>query len=199
MNRTTTPFSGHSHPPAPETPWGPAQSATEYGPGVTFYTTASHGGFHLTEEALARMPKPLDALGTWAGPGWYEEDCDWVLVAIAFPDLFSDDELFSAVRQAMNPPSYMKGVDAWLAKPEAKPIRDRCDAFYAANKDKFRTAGASTHGELWHTRAVTLARDRALLLESKSYLIFDGPFTREQAEAAGAKVLDDKRKEDVAT
>jgi hypothetical protein len=62
------------------TPWGQADRVQEVGPGVTFVTTPSHGGFHLDAARNARVPRAWrDA--TWSGQGlrgWYEEDCDAV-------------------------------------------------------------------------------------------------------------------------
>jgi hypothetical protein len=199
-NRETVSFGRNNPTPAPHTPWGPAQLATTYGEGVMFYSTAGHGGFHLSPERLATMPKPLDAVGTFAGPGWYEEDCDSALVIIAFPDLFSDSELYNAALMLLGGmrPIYMDGVETWLETPAAKPIVARVDAFYAANKDKFRLAGAMTKGDGWTVRAVSLNKERVLTLEIKEYPVFDGPFTREEIEAKGATIMLDKRKDEVA-
>lgn len=73
------------------TPWGPSQIATRYAEGVICYDTASHGGFLLDEERNARMHPALRL-----PEGWYEEDCDWALVATGYPDLFTDKEKRSA-------------------------------------------------------------------------------------------------------
>lgn len=32
------------------------------------------------------MPKCLQDFQPWGEPGWYEEDCDWSVVALAFPN-----------------------------------------------------------------------------------------------------------------
>lgn len=74
-----------------ETPWGAAQTTCEIAPGIVRYDTASHGGYYLSPERVASMPKPLRDFQPWAGPNWYEEDCDWCIVALAFPQLFPDD------------------------------------------------------------------------------------------------------------
>jgi hypothetical protein len=37
------------------------------------------------------MPKPLRDFKPFAGRNWYEEDCDWAIVALAFPQHFPDD------------------------------------------------------------------------------------------------------------
>ena len=72
------------------TPWGPSQGAEEIADGITFYTTASHGGFHLSPKRQAAMPGFMRA-ESWAGGPWYEEDCDWSMVAVVFREHFVKD------------------------------------------------------------------------------------------------------------
>ncbi len=74
-----------------ETPWGPAQTSEELAPGIVRHDTASHGGFYLSPSRVAEMPKPLRDFKPFAGPNWYEEDCDWCIVALGFPQLFPAD------------------------------------------------------------------------------------------------------------
>jgi len=76
-----------------ETPWGPSQSSREIAPGIIRHDTAAHGGYYLSPERVASMPKPLRDFKPWAGPNWYEEDCDWSIVALAFPQFFPDDSI----------------------------------------------------------------------------------------------------------
>lgn len=88
--------------PVVETPWGPAQHIREIAPGIVSYSTASHGGIHLSPERIAEMPKPLQKFvpfgGEQRGPGrWFEEDCDWAVVALAFPQFFTDDDHAAAL------------------------------------------------------------------------------------------------------
>lgn len=84
------------------TPWGESQTEQEIAPGITFYSTASHGGYHLTDERVAEMPKALRDFvpfgGPQAGPGrWFEEDCDWAVVALAFPQHFPAEAIPAAM------------------------------------------------------------------------------------------------------
>lgn len=69
------------------TPWGPSQHAVAYAAGIVSRQTASHGGFKLSPDRNAQIYPLLRS-----GDGFYEEDCAWVAVAIAFPDLFTDLE-----------------------------------------------------------------------------------------------------------
>jgi hypothetical protein len=74
-----------------ETPWGTADNAVPYADGVTFYETPSHGGFHLSPYRLAMMPS------SWHTPDrFYEEDCEWSVVALSFPTLFKPHQVIEA-------------------------------------------------------------------------------------------------------
>ena len=81
-----------------QTPWGLSQSSEEIAPGIVFHSTASHGGYELSPARVASMPKPLREFEPWAGPGYYEEDCDWSVVCLAFPQFFPDDAQGAAMR-----------------------------------------------------------------------------------------------------
>lgn len=196
-NRTTETFRGFD---GPMTPWDHAQTGTTYAPGVVFYTTGGHGGFQLSEERIKAMPHPLAHLGTFAGRGWYEEDCDWVLVAVSFHELFDDYEIYCAVHQLLggNRPVYMDGVDVWLESPAAQPLRERVNAIAVANADRFQLAGLSYVGGVCTCRAVTLKRDRVLTFEMRDCPPSGRFFTRADVEAMGAAVKMDRRKEDAA-
>ena len=65
------------------TPWGQSQDVTEYAPGIVFVSTASHGGIKLDRKHNAMVPDYMRCEG-----GWYEEDCDWAIVATIFPAAF---------------------------------------------------------------------------------------------------------------
>ena len=75
---------------ATSTPWGKADNAEKIAPGVMRYDTPSHGGFHLSPTRNAKVPAEWRAasFGKAGERGWYEEDCDAILVVMAFPDLF---------------------------------------------------------------------------------------------------------------
>ena len=79
------------------TPWGIADTRTSYGPGVTFYSTPSHGGFQLSDARLLQVQSVHGPVKTFCGQAnWFEEDCDWAYVATALPELFSEQELVHA-------------------------------------------------------------------------------------------------------
>lgn len=84
-----------TRPPQPHvvTPWGMSDSAQPIADGLVFYSTPSHGGYYISPARVASMPKPLRDFQPWAGPNWYEEDCDWCTVALAFPQFFPDEAI----------------------------------------------------------------------------------------------------------
>lgn len=69
------------------TPWGAAQASYRYGEGIVCHSTAGHGGFHLDECANARVHQ------AWRSPtAFYEEDVEWSIVAVTYPNLFTTYE-----------------------------------------------------------------------------------------------------------
>jgi len=95
------------------TPWGPSQTSVKIAPGIMQYTTASHGGIHLSPSKNKRVPDYLRH-----EDGWYEEDCDWAIPATIFPDpfaqhqaTFSDIDIRKIAREtlrAWHPEGYKK-------------------------------------------------------------------------------------------
>ncbi len=67
------------------TPWGTAQHEVTIAPGIVQVDTASHGGIHLDAALNRKVHKAWRRDG-----GWYEEDCDWSIVAVTFPEHFTD-------------------------------------------------------------------------------------------------------------
>lgn len=65
------------------TPWGMSDHVTRYARGINFYDTPSHGGYKVSAKLNASMPEPLRN-----ADGWYEEDCEWCKVVLAFPQYF---------------------------------------------------------------------------------------------------------------
>lgn len=67
------------------TPWGKSQGKEILAPGITYYSTASHGGYYVSKAVRAVMPKQYVN-----ADGWYEEDCEWSKIALSFPHLFTE-------------------------------------------------------------------------------------------------------------
>ena len=84
------------------TPWGHPDTVEEIAPGIVRYDTPSHGGYYVSPERVLTMPKPLREFQPWAGPNWYEEDCDWAIVALAFPQFFPGEYQEAAIATIRN-------------------------------------------------------------------------------------------------
>ena len=64
-------------------PWGRVQYHQQIADGIVCVQTASHGGLKLNAKRNNQIPK--DARNQ---SEWYEEDCEWAIVALVFPDEF---------------------------------------------------------------------------------------------------------------
>jgi hypothetical protein len=141
-----------------ETPWGQSQSVKEIGPGVLCVDTQGHGGYYVTPGKLAEAPAGLRKITSpYSGGGWYEEDCDWALVALMFPDLFSEQSCFNAVRTVQGSTDYgpmMLGA-AWLRENPAALVLSKAARFgaIAAGKWEIGCQGSPPDGlaGIWAT------------------------------------------------
>lgn len=83
-----TPIPQPSH-----SPWGKIDAASQVLPGIWEVSTPSHGGFIISEDRKAEMPLALRNYPTFCGkPLAYEEDCDKMLVLLAYFDEFVQKE-----------------------------------------------------------------------------------------------------------
>ena len=100
--------------------------AATYARGVIRYSTAGHGGFHVSK-ALNRNTHPALRLDD----GWYEEDLDWARVALAFPTLF-DEKARGAAESALRHyfPDDWEGFYGRKLQPGESRARD--EAHWAA-------------------------------------------------------------------
>jgi hypothetical protein len=71
-------------------PWGTPDSAQNIGGGILRIDTPSHGGYFVPEPFNSIIPNAWKtaSFNGQASAGWYEEDCDWCMVALAFPTTF---------------------------------------------------------------------------------------------------------------
>lgn len=100
-------------------PWGEIQTVTGIAPGIYSVTTASHGGLWVSDERMAMMPDALKC-NVYGEGQWFEEDCEWALVVLAFPTEFTNDKWLIA---AQTIGSYIGGgvyqrAAQWLAQKE---------------------------------------------------------------------------------
>lgn len=105
------------------TPWGQSQNARVIAPGIVLHTTAGHGGFYLSPERNACVPVYMRR-----NDGWYEEDCDWAIVATVYAAFFDEQDRAAAdeaLRQ-WHPDAWERWTGKTL-EPGQSRTRDRRD------------------------------------------------------------------------
>ena len=76
-------------------PWGRIQNVNRVAAGISWISTAGHGGFRLSKTRYESMPANLRAC-SFTGNQFFEEDCSWCAVVMAFPQFFDADQTLSA-------------------------------------------------------------------------------------------------------
>lgn len=169
------------------TPWGKAQEVKEIADGITRASTASHGGYRISAERHHAMPDVLRAHEPYAGRHWYEEDCDWAVVALAFPDEFKPYDVFQAVRMARFRQDYFKAVRAWLDSGHAATARPLAiyQQFLTENGQRFEPGTSMTDGNGWRVTCSTLdgTRTKQWVFPGDTYYKLPFPtFTEEDVQ-----------------
>jgi hypothetical protein len=130
---------------ATSTPWGAAQSSHRIAAGIVSYTTAGHGGIHLTARRVKQMPDAIQqALKNSlepAGDAWFEEDGDWALVALSFPECFPDDQVSAEVTVRNQYPEVWESFYGKVLEPGQSRSRDE-KLFYEAHADDWLVTAA---------------------------------------------------------
>ncbi|WP_182050537.1 DUF7007 domain-containing protein [Changpingibacter yushuensis] len=75
--------------------WGQLNHATPIATGITICDGESHGGIKLSPERNAHIPKSLRT-----SSGWYEEDCEFHIVSMCYPEEFSRSTAWTNNRSA---------------------------------------------------------------------------------------------------
>ena len=101
------------------TPWGDIHDQREHAPGIVNVSTAGHGGFWLSAERLAEFRAVFPDFDPYAGEPWFEEDEDWAVVVLAFPDMFDDESTWTAVEavpvaRRISQSLYSDGANRWI-------------------------------------------------------------------------------------
>jgi hypothetical protein len=68
-------------------PWGKVQDAWVKGEGIVSVSCAGHGGVKVSAKQNKRIPESVRK-----ADGWYEEDVEWAIVALCFPEAYPDPE-----------------------------------------------------------------------------------------------------------
>lgn len=106
-----------------DTPWGYAQSVEQLATGLVSVSTASHGGLWLNEERWAKLRATFPSFSGYAPDQWLEEDLDWCLAPLLWPDEFTEQSVYFAVRTARTYRSGFKPDDGFYF-PDARAWLD---------------------------------------------------------------------------
>jgi hypothetical protein len=156
-------------------PWGAPDTGVEIAEGIVKISTASHGGYWVSDTRLAAMPKELANIATYAGHGWYEEDCDWALVALAYPLLFKPGTLRVAISTVGHFP-HLSAAKTWLAGNEAQIIHSLVNQYVRECGHLFEIEGYS-YGphDVVNLRRVDGKQTAVLQTQGVSHLLFSQP------------------------
>lgn len=118
-------------------PWGAVQDEEHIAPGITFVSTASHGGFKVSPELNRKIPASMRR-----EDGWYEEDLDWAIVPIIYPEPFDTKTRDRAITTLKNwrPKLYERFFEERLAPGESY-IRDE-ELFLREHRDDYLVMSA---------------------------------------------------------
>jgi len=74
-----------------DSPWGEVQNTTPVTEGIEQVTTAGHGGIRVFGQTSTKLSVAAkDQAICEDGSYWFEEDCNWAIVANEFPESFSE-------------------------------------------------------------------------------------------------------------
>ena len=142
----------NDHLPPNNTPWGSADHKHAQAPGLVWVSTPGHGGIWMSPARLASFRQAFPNFCGYAGLPWLEEDCDWAMAALAFPDAFDDRMLRAAVDTVGNG-RYLKDGKAFLDGHSAKAdaIVERVAAYTMSINGRWERGGMGTvgSGHLW--------------------------------------------------
>ena len=118
-------------------PWGTVDYVSHWDVGITNVGTAGHGGVKLSPG------RNRDVHEVWRRPGgWYEEDCEWAIVAVTFPECYSPEHAATARTTARHwfPDEY-EVVTGERIQPGESHVRDE-QIFNAKHANDWVTTAA---------------------------------------------------------
>jgi len=151
------------------TPWGKSDHQRKVTRGINFYSTPSHGGFKVSNGMLKKMNPILASIGM---DGWFEEDCAWCAVYLAFPELFNPEHVKQAKDTLKNwwPLEYQEYYGVTLNPNESTTLQ--AIHHREVNKDNFVVRAA---WGAWHEKVpsnfVGVLAEKETTKEKKYFLV----------------------------
>lgn len=119
-----------------QTPWGAVDSYSHWDVGITEFGTPGHGGIKLSAE------RNKDVHEAWRRDGgWYEEDCEWAIIPLTFPECYPPERV-SVAREVARDwlPDEYETVTGEQIQPGESYIRDE-QLFSAAHEQDWVSTG----------------------------------------------------------
>jgi hypothetical protein len=125
-------------------PWGIVDIVTKFDDGVEFISTASHGGFKLDRAHNSKIMPEMRKSG-----GWYEEDCEYSIVALTFPELFTRDDVEKAKKVFCDwyPRQYAKMFNEDIENLRGKSYTYDLECFNLENRNNWIVISAARQGD----------------------------------------------------
>lgn len=165
-------------------PWGIIQTSEVVSEGgIVRVHTAGHGGLKITEALNERIPDSVRSAN-----GWYEEDCEWSIVATVYPELFPVRLAMSAISVCKNyfPEVFFEITGILVDESESSVLR--LAAFKAKNAENYIAVSAvgSWHkncprGYVVCTAAIGGRNDDGSVGETQDFLVPEDDY-RERAD-----------------
>ncbi len=129
---------------ATSTPWGRSDDSKQERRGIVFYTTPSHGGYHLRRTRNAFVHPALRREN-----GWYEEDCEYAIVHMTFPAIYTQKQVEDARATVRNywPDEYTEATKEVVTLEQSSVLRERAARVKHAND----WIAVAAWGD-WHSR-----------------------------------------------
>lgn len=174
------------------TPWGASQHSKHLGEGITIHSCANHGGIYVPKVKLLEMPEALRCNCYAGGGSWFEEDCEWALVALAFPHLFTPYNVLMALKTIRNAGQPYTLAALWLNTPAAENVVALAEDFLSENAKKYTNGSMSGDQSGWRVWASTLDGSHRIIYRMKDYPKLPTLFTLAELEAAGGVIQPSK-------
>ena len=164
---------------ATTTPWGKADHKTPITRGINFYSTPGHGGYSVSKGLFAKMNPALASIGeAYGGAFWFEEDCAYAAVYLAFPEHFDASKLACAHESIKDyyPDAYEAAFGVKVEIEESVILRER--AHHALNLNNYVVKVAM--GE-WYEKCpdgfTFVVAERAADGDQKAFLVPKNDYT----------------------
>jgi hypothetical protein len=141
-----------------ENRWGFNQTFSKIGSGVYWVDTQTHGGIVVSKTRAAQIKEKFpDFHSSFSSNYEYEEDCDWAVVAMAFPDLFDDYGFYCAYRTlaCREGSEWIKHIDDSLRDRFAEIMKKYADHYVRSSYASNGTMSTATYRRVGDGTLVT--------------------------------------------